>query len=383
MGGWNSPPRRVLGVYVARGEVFLAELERTGDDSRFRVRQARAEKIKTPGTLWDDGAALSEEIMRLCMTYGLPRDNISVCLPRELFFVYEKEFPPMEQREMEEAVRWDMETNVPFPEGTYWTGFGRHGDRLELAAVPSDYGRGLVAAMTGAGLGVERLSMAPLRFTYRREGMRIAWRDAVIELSSPVAREQWDAEMETALYAALRTYYPRVGVEFLPKGETAQTARRWRAAGNAVLAGTLLVLFLLFAKNLWLLLAAETRLDELRQEYSVASRDREAMGRLASGKAGNASEEQALRQLSAERLSWYAVFSVLGAAEVDGVHLTEFDVQEDGALLCVGKAMDYEHLASYMERLEQTEEPFREKPLLKELASEDRGGISFKLRLRF
>ena len=196
MDGWNSPPRRVLGVYVARGAVFLAELERTGDDSRFRVRQARAEKIKTPGALWDDGAALSEEIMRLCMTYGLPRDNISVCLPRELFFVYEKEFPPMEQREMEEAVRWDMETNVPFPEGTYWTGFGRHGDRLELAAVPSDYGRGLVAAMTRAGLGVERLSMAPLRFTYRREGMRIAWRDAVIELSSPVAREQWGAEME-------------------------------------------------------------------------------------------------------------------------------------------------------------------------------------------
>ena len=383
MGGWNSPPRRVLGVYVARGAVFMAELERTKEASRFRVRQARSEKIKTPGPLWDDGAALSGELMRLCMTYGLAYDKISVCLPRELFFVYEKEFPPMEQREMEEAVRWDMETNVPFPEGTYWTGFGRHGDRLELAAVPSDYGSGLVDAMTGAGLGVERLSMAPLRFTYRREGMRIAWRDAVIGLSVPVAREQWDAEMETALYAALRAYYPRVGVEFLPKGETAQTARRWQTAGNAVLAGVLLVLSLLFAKNLWLLSAADSRLDGLRQEYAVASRDRESMGRLASGKAENASEEQALRQLSAERLSWYAVLSVLGMAEVGGVHLTEFDVQEDGALLCGGKATDYEHLASYMERLEQEKEPFREKPLLKELASEERGGISFKLRLKF
>ncbi len=382
MSGWDSRPRRVLGVYVSYGEVFLTEIERTEESSRFRVRQARSEKIKASAPLWDDAAALSGELARLCMTYGMPYDKISVCLPRELFFVYEKEFPPMDQRDMTEAVRWDIETNVPFPEGTYWTAFGRRDDRMELAAVSSDYGCGLVEAMTDAGLGVERLAMEPLRFTCRREGMRIAWRDAVMDLSAPAAREPWGAEMGLALYAALRVYYPHIGLEFLPKGETAQTARRWQTAGNVVIAGALLAFFLLLARNFWLLSAAEDRLESLRQEYAMASRDREAMGRLYNGKAEIASGEQMLRQLSEERLSWYAVFSVLGSADVDGVYLTEFDVQEDGALLCSGRAMDYAHLVAYMEHIGQ-EEAFREKPLLKEIASEERDEIRFKLRLRF
>ena len=296
--------------------------------------------------------------MRLCMTYGLSYGKINICLPRALFFVYEREFPPMERKELTEAVRWDMETNVPFGEGTYWTGFGRHEENLELAALPSEYGRKLVDAMTEAGLGVESLTMEPLQFTHRREGARIAWRDAVIELPASAAREVWN-------------------------GEKARNARLWQTAGNVMLAGVLFVIAVLFAKNLWLLSAADTRLDNLRQEYALVSKARASMERIAGGKEEIDAGERILRRLSSERLSWYAVFSVLGASAADGVYLTEFDVQEDGALLCGGRAVNYARLVSYIERLEQDAAVFREKPLLKESAADELGEIRFKIRMKF
>ena len=383
MWGWDEQPQRALGVFVAAEAVFLTELERIGDGQRFRVRQCRQEKIKAPGALWDNARALAEGVMRLCMTYGLSYGKINICLPRALFFVYEREFPPMERKELSEAVRWDMETNVPFGEGTYWTGFGRHEEKLELAALPSEYGRKLVDAMTEAGLGVESLTMEPLQFTHRREGARIAWRDAVIELPAPAAREVWDGEMALALYAALRPYYPCVGVEFLPKGEKARNARLWQTAGNVMLAGVLFVIAVLFAKNLWLLSAADTRLDNLRQEYALVSKARASMERITGGKEEIDAGERILRRLSSERLSWYAVFSVLGASAADGVYLTEFDVQEDGALLCGGHAVNYARLVSYIERLEQDAAVFQEKPLLKESAADELGEIRFKIRMKF
>ena len=383
MWGWDEQPQRALGVFVAADAVFFFVFERIGDGQRFRVRQCRQEKIKAPGALWDNAKALAEGVMRLCMTYGLSYGKINICLPRALFFVYEREFPPMERKELSEAVRWDMETNVPFGEGTYWTGFGRHEENLELAALPLEYGRKLVDTMTEAGLGVESLTMEPLQFTHRREGARIAWRDAVIELPAPAAREVWDGEMALALYAALRPYYPCVGVEFLPKGEKARNARLWQTAGNVMLAGVLFVIAVLFAKNLWLLSAADTRLDNLRQEYALVSKARASMERITGGKEEIDAGERILRRLSSERLSWYAVFSVLGASAADGVYLTEFDVQEDGALLCGGRAVNYARLVSYIERLEQDAAVFREKPLLKESAADELGEIRFKIRMKF
>ena len=75
--------------------------------------------------------------------------------------------------------------------------------------------------------------------------------------------------------------------------------------------------------------------------------------------------------------------SALGTFGVDGVYLTEFDVQEDGALLCGGRATDHGHLIAYLDRLGNDVPELREKPLLKESAADERGGLRFKLRLQF
>ena len=289
----------------------------------------------------------------------------------------------MERQELEAAARWDIETNVPFDEGAYWPGFGKHEERLELAALPSEYGRDFVDAMTASGLGVSGVTMEPLHFSCRREGVRMVWRDAAVELPAPVQREKWTRELLTALYAALRLYYPSVGVEFLPGEEKAERVRLLQTAGNLVLAATFFLVSVLFARNLWLLSAADSRLDNLRQEYALERRERETMEGLAGGQAEIERAEKALRKLSAERRSWYAVMSALGTVGVDGVYLTEFDVQEDGAVLCGGRATDHGHLVAYMDRLGNEVRELREKPLLKESAADERGELRFKLRLRF
>ena len=380
---FGAKPNRVLGVFVSADALFLVELEQTGEADRFRVRQAREEKWRGTEAPWENMAAFPENLMRLCVTYGLSYDHISLCLPRELFFVYEREFPPLEREELETAVRWDIETNVPFDEGAYWPGFGRHEERLELAALPSEYGRDLVNAMTAAGLGVSGMTMAPLHFSCRREDSRLLWRDAAVELSAPARREKWTWDLSMALYAALRVHYPSFGVEFLPREEKAERVRLWQTSGNIMLAGSLLLISILFARNLWLLSAADTQVDNLRQEYALEAREREKMEGLAGGQAEVEGTEKALRKLSAERRSWYAVMSALGTVGVDGVYLTELDVQEDGSLLCVGRATDHGHLITYLERLGNEAAELREKPLLKESLADEQGELRFKLRLKF
>lgn len=382
MPGADARSERVLGVNVSSKAIFLVEMETFADEERFRVRQAREEKWRGSGVPWEDAEAFSESLMRLCMTYGLSYGKISLCLPRELFFIYERDFPPMKRAEMEAAARWDIETNVPFAEGTYWPGFGKYEERLELAALPAEHGRDLVEAMTAAGLSVEGLTMAPLQFAYRREGGRIVWHDAEMELSAPVQRESWNRELSAALYAALRIHRPSAGIEFLPQNERPERVRLWTAAGNWLVACTVVIVAFCFARNIWLLSAADERMDELRQEYAMEKQTREAMERLTGGKAEIDGAEQALQQLSAERRSWYAALSNLGTVAVDGVYLTEFDVQEDGALLCGGCATDHGRLVAYLDRL-GNEAALREKPILKESAVDAHGELRFKLRLQF
>ena len=375
--------RRALGVFISDAEVFLVDLERD-DDGRFLVRQARADKIQAPaGALWESPESLAENLARLCVTYGLAYDNISVCLPRELFFVYERTFPPMGREELTAAAYWDIETNVPFAEGAYWPGFGAHDEQIELAALPTEYGRALVEAMTSAGLSVEALTMEPLRFTYRRENDRIVWRDMEAELSPAIVRADWTQELSTALYAAFRFYRPSVGVEFLPASERGSNLRLWQAGGNAIFACTLVAALLFLVWNLVQISAADARIEELRQEYALESRERQNMATFADGHGKITGAEGLLQGLSRERLSWYAVFSALGATTVDGVYLTEFDVQESGAILCSGRAPNHARLVEYLDRLEREETTLREKPSLQDSAADERGEIHFKVRLRF
>ena len=115
----------------------------------------------------------------------------------------------------------------------------------------------------------------------------------------------------------------------------------------------------------------------------MEKRARETMEGLAGGQAEIEGTEKGLQKLSAERRSWYAMFSELGTVAVDGVYLTEFDMQEDGSLLCGGHATDHGHLAAYLDRLGNEATALREKPLLKESAADERGALKFKLRLRF
>ena len=376
--------RRVLGVYISEEVIFLVEMERAEDEDRFFVRQAREEKVRSiDGALWESPESLAEHLARLCVTYGLAYDNISVCLPRELFFVYERTFPPMGRAELTAAAYWDIETNVPFAEGAYWPGFGAHDGQIELAALPTEYGRALVEAMTSAGLSVEALSMEPLRFTYSRENGRIVWRDMEAKLSGAVAREDWTQGLSMALYAAFRVYRPSVGVEFLPASERGSAVRLWRAGGNAIFACTLVAAALFLVWNLMQISAADARIEDLRQEYALESRERQNMAMLEDGRGKITGAEGLLQGLSRERLSWYAVFSALGATTVDGVYLTEFDAQENGAILCGGRAPNHARLVEYLERLEREETTLREKPSLQDSAADERGEIHFKVRLRF
>ena len=375
--------QRVLGVYISETEIFLVALERK-DDSRFFVRQARAETVRDAGgALWDAPESLAEHLVRLCATYGFPHDKISVCLPRGLFFVYEREFPPMERAELTAAAYWDIETNVPFAEGAYWAGFGAHGEQIELAALPTEYGRDLVEAMAAAGISVEALSMEPLRFTYSRENSRVVWRGMEAELSAPAAREAWGRGLSTALYAAFRVYRPSVGVEFLPASERGSRLWLWRTAGNALVACTFAAAAFCLLWNLVQIAEADARLADLQQEYALETRTRKRMADFAGERAQVAHAEAILQGLSRSRLSWYAVFSALGMTTVDGVYLTELDVLEDGAILCGGRAPSHARLVEYLDRLAQDEPTLREKPVLQESAADERGEIHFKMKLRF
>lgn len=377
---FGAKQERTLGVFVSSETFSLVEMEPLAEAGRFRVRQARTEAWRGTNPPWKNAEAFAETLARLCATYGFSGESIGLCLPRDLFFIYEREFPPMERKELEAAARWDIETNVPYGEGAYWFGFKNPVEgRLELAALPEANGRDFVDAMEAAGLGVSGLAMEPLQIPLQREGERMVFHGATLELPAAVLGEPWTPELSAALYAAFRLYDSSVGIEFLPQEEKAERARFWQTAGNFLLAGTFLLVSVLFARNLWLLSAADARLDRLRQVCAAERRSLETI----EGQAELANAEKALQQLSAERRSWYAVMSALGAVGVDGVYLTEFDAQEDGAIFCGGRATDHEHLVVYLERLGDEVKALREKPLLQESSADERGELRFKIRLQF
>ncbi|MBQ9377029.1 MAG: PilN domain-containing protein [Schwartzia sp.] len=376
----NLRGNRTLGVFLDGSTLYCAELETLGE-KRFRVRSVRAEELGGPS---EDApyTAAAELLERLCRTFGHASDGLEICLPRERFFIYERDFPVMEREEFCSAARWDIETNVPFEEGSYWSGFGSHGERTELAAVEATHGRALVDALTDAGLAVAGLTMEPLRFSLRRKGTQLLWRDAEITLSSGQARMPWTHGLDMALFAALRRYYPHVGIEFLPESERTQNPWAWRLGGYAVLGLTVAVVFVLLVGNFWQLSAAETRLEELRQEQAIKARERDVMEELSAARGGIEETERRLDALSKARLSWYGILSFLGSVQVDGVFLSGFDTQDDGVLVCRGRAMDYAALSGFLRRLEAEMPILGEKPELRESEAEASGYIRFSMGLR-
>ena len=373
---------RTLGVFLADSTLYCVELERLGE-SRFRVRSMHTEPLGTPPAEAVYGREAAELLERLCRTFGLVSEGIEICLPRERFFVYERDFPVMGREEFCSAARWDLETNVPFEEGSYWSGFGSHGEQTELAAIEAAHGRGLVEAVREQGLSVAGLTMEPLRVSFRREGTRIRWRDAEIALSSDLAREPRTHGLDMALFAALRRDYPRVGIEFLPESERTTDVRAWRLGGYALLALTVAAVVLLFIGNLWQLSSVETRLEELRQERTVQGREREVMEELSASRGAIDETERKLGALSAERLSWYSVLSFLGSVQVDGVSLSGFDKQDDGVLVCRGRSMDYAALSGFLRRLEEEMPILGEKPMLRGSETDASGVIRFTIGLKF
>ena len=158
----REPQRGAVGVSLTDGGICLACLAGTEEFQR------REETLHLPlppteakESLWQEAAGIIQVALA---KRGWEKSRIAVCLTEDEVFSYSREFPPLSEREMREAARWDLLASLPDvrEEAAYSLDFRRVGEReVVLAALPREKVREIHRAFSHAGLCLASLCFLP------------------------------------------------------------------------------------------------------------------------------------------------------------------------------------------------------------------------------
>ncbi len=367
------------GVYAVGGVLYLVEAVTVGDG--FEIRHACRRECRKGGELTAE--RLAEEIGMLCRTHGITR-RVGVVCPRDECYLFERVYPPLERKELDQAVQWDITVNCPFTGQRYWTGFSFREGRVLAAVLDEARGWDRWQALRKARLEVAEMFLAPEGLTAQLTPETVCLGDTVFHRNTRVRETDWTEEMTLALYGAWNVLQPgrEDVVGFLPQDCRPET-RPWLSYAVWLAAAVAFLMAEVFLINCWKLREAERRFEEVRQRYDWLEDDRRQAAEFKSLRAENEATDEALIRLSAGRRSWYYAFYVLGLLQVDGVWLTQFEPAEDGSLRCRGEAPSYGALMEYVGLFEDNASLLSAPPVLEHFEQAEPGTLSFTLKLRF
>ena len=112
---------------------------------------------------------LGELLSRMASQHGFSSSQVAVALSGRSLFLREVMFPRMSEKELREAIHWDLEKYVPFSADQLYFDFSVIGPgstevdmRVLLAAVPREQVDSLVKVLRKAGLKPVAIEIAPL-----------------------------------------------------------------------------------------------------------------------------------------------------------------------------------------------------------------------------
>lgn len=159
-----------IGLDIGSGSIKMADVSVRGG-KLFLKRMALME---VPQGAVEDGAIadetmLADTLQRMAAKSGFAGGPVAAALGGRSLFIREVFFPRMSEKEMRQAIRWDLEKYVPFSPDQLYFDFWIVGSgatevevRVLLVAVPKDVVDSLVRVVNKAGLKLVAIDIEPL-----------------------------------------------------------------------------------------------------------------------------------------------------------------------------------------------------------------------------
>lgn len=189
----TKPPTRVVGIDIGSGCVKAAEIL----FSNGQAELSAVGLLDLPENVIEEGYitntdALTEVIRQLLISSGIVSRELVVAVSGRSVFVREVMLPVMNQEELQEAIKWDMEKYVPYEPGSYYYDFvviGPGNNELEikvlLVAAPHGIVNTLVNVVKQADCKPIAIDIEPLAI-YRT--LRDADNALIIDIGSYVSQ---------------------------------------------------------------------------------------------------------------------------------------------------------------------------------------------------
>ena len=163
-------PTNILGIDISSSSIKLAEVSLK--KGRPLLRNIAVSELM-PGIVAEgkivDVQAATEVLRKLISTSGITYRDTITAVDGQAIFIREVPFPNMEETEMREAIKWDMENYVPYPPDSYYYDFavvgpGKNEQEVKVLVVAAQHAiiDPLVEVMRNAGLRPLAIDIEPL-----------------------------------------------------------------------------------------------------------------------------------------------------------------------------------------------------------------------------
>lgn len=159
-----------IGLDIGSGSVKMADVVLRNGKPYLK----RMALMESPERAVEEGAIAEEDLLadtlqKLAAKNGFAGGRVAAALGGRNLFIREVNFPRMTEKEMREAIRWDLEKYVPFsPDNLYFdfwivgSGATEMEVRVLLVAVPKEVVDSLVRVVKKAGLKLIAIDIEPL-----------------------------------------------------------------------------------------------------------------------------------------------------------------------------------------------------------------------------
>lgn len=358
-------PEKIIGIYAQDMVLYLTQLVRKEDG--WQVGRSCCFSF-APDETADWNEQVMEQVKVICMKEHLSCQAVGLCLPENQVFFYEKDMPELKQRELAEAVHWELAANGPFGEQEMISSFqaaGEKSGRFLLAALERSKQEEISRFYEENSLGLQALTMMPESVSPRWEGGKICWQQHEIVIGASAEECVWSIGQCASLYAAFGVIFPDDVLNFLPRQR-----RRSSLAWQRIAAGMLLMVLLLFTGGFsfysWKLYAMDQQLKAQENRLVLLAGGQKSMQNAQKLNASIDKKNQLLTELSQDTVSCRGILVHLGARTVEGVWLDELVLSEDHTGVELrGHAVGYDAFAVFLESFEKDQDFFAAGPLLK------------------
>jgi hypothetical protein len=379
-----------MGIFWTEEAIFLAAL-------KFQKAKAIIEKLVCLpcSTINEKVSFIAEQIQKAAETEGLPYSQSIICLAENKVVSLQKEFPVMEQKELSEAIKWEIEDIFSFSEESAAYGFCKIEENnaevfVEIQAVELSRLEELLNAfrendITVLGLvrqqtGFQKdCSENHLQLDFKLWSQVFQFNETTV---SP------DFFLDTGFFAALQAAcYPKKReqmINILPQGESESCFCWSRLYGGIVLLWFFCVLGLYLQGCFQLQTLSRLQEDQVA-ELALLRKSEEKREALISKQEKIEQKNHILENLSTQRIYGQSILVHLGLLPIGKVRLTGVEIRDDHGFIISGEAENYMALSKFMGSIED-DDAFKKVQLInseKKIIDTKENGLHFVLQVNF